>query len=246
MAAYIPSSLGDTLMAFLVTRPGRAFTFPAPAMPRIGGVPVDIEETADAYRVDLDLPDVDAADVRIDLRDNEIRVAGSYRARVRSGTMHHHARQEGDFEYLIALPGDIDDERVEANLDSGVLTVVAPKARGEQTRRITVQAQGQLSQQRAQQQPGQADQQGRTGQSGQAPQSGQAGGQAGGQGQPGGRSGQQQAQGRPGTPQTPAADTPAAQAKQMREGLSRPGPASQQAGSTGTGSTGQVGRSGMS
>lgn len=127
-------------MAFLVTRPGRAFTFPAAAMPRIGGVPVDIEETADAYQVDLDLPDVDAGDVRIDLRDNEIRVAGNYRARVRTGTMHHHARQEGEFEYLIALPGDIDDDRVEANLDSGVLSIIAPKARGEQTRRITVQA----------------------------------------------------------------------------------------------------------
>lgn len=237
MAAYIPSSLGDTLMAFLVTRPGRAFTFPSAAMPRIGGVPVDIEETADAYRVDLDLPDVDAADVRIDLRDNEIRVAGNYRARVRSGTMHHHARQEGEFEYLIGLPGDIDDDRVEANLDSGVLTIVAPKSRGEQARRITVKAaQGQLSQQRAQA--------GLPGTQGQ-PAQGQQGQPA--QGQPGGRQQQEQEQGRPDAAQQPRpADTPAAQAKQMREGQSRPGPASQQAGSTGTGSTGQVGRSGMS
>ncbi|GAB3823569.1 Hsp20 family protein [Dactylosporangium cerinum] len=223
-------------MAFLVTRPSRAFTFPAAAMPRIGGVPVDIEETADAYRVDLDLPDVDAADVRIDLRDNEIRVAGSYRARVRGGMMHHHARQEGEFEYLIALPGNIDDDRVEANLDSGVLTVIAPKARGEQTRRITVQA--------AQPQLGQQSTQG-AGQP--APQGQQAGGrpgqqQAQGQPQPGAKPG---TQGRP-QQETRPADTPAAQAKQMREGQSRPGPASQQAGSTGTGSTGQVGRSGMS
>ncbi|MEV4138526.1 Hsp20/alpha crystallin family protein [Dactylosporangium sp. NPDC049742] len=188
-------------MAFLVTRPGRAFPFPSAAMPRIGGVPVDIEETTDTYRVDLDLPDVDAADVRIDLRDNEIRVAGSYRARTRTGTMHHHARQEGEFEYLVALPGDIDGDRVEANLDSGVLTIVAPKARGEQRRRITVQSSA-------------------------------------------ARPGLEQARaGRP--PQTDPADTPAAQAKQMREGQSRPRPASQQAGSTGTGSTGQVGRSGM-
>ncbi|MEV4512183.1 Hsp20/alpha crystallin family protein [Dactylosporangium sp. NPDC049525] len=229
-------------MAFLVTRPGRAFTFPAAAMPRIGGVPVDIEETTDAYQVDLDLPDVDAADVRIDLRDNEIRVAGNYRARVRAGTMHHHARQEGEFEYLIALPGDIDDDRVEANLDSGVLTIIAPKARGEQTRRITVQAtQGQLGQQAAQGQPGEKGQLGSKGQpGGQAQQ-----GKPGQPGQSGGRGEQQQSQGRP-QPEVRPDDTPAAQAKQMREGQSRPGPASQQAGGTGTGSTGQVGRSGMS
>lgn len=214
MAAYIPSPLGDTPMAFLVTRPGRAFTFPAAAMPRIGGVPVDIEETADDYRVDLDLPDVDADDVRIDLRDNEIRVAGNYRARVRTGTMHHHARQEGEFEYLIALPGDVDDDRVEANLDSGVLSIVAPKARGEQTRRITVQA--------AQGRPGAQQVTGRLEQQQERTESGPA-------------------------------DTPAAQAKQMRERQSQPGATAQPSGtaggtgSSGTGSsgTGQVGRSGM-
>ncbi|MDG6104345.1 Hsp20/alpha crystallin family protein [Dactylosporangium aurantiacum] len=206
-------------MAFLVTRPGRAFTFPAAAMPRIGGVPVDIEETADAYRVDLDLPDVDPADVRIDLRDNEIRVAGNYRARVRTGTMHHRARQEGEFEYLIALPGDIDDDQVEANLDSGVLSIIAPKSRGEQTRRITVQS---------------------------------APARPGLQQAAGGRLEQQQAR----TESGPA-DTPAAQAKQMRERQSQPGTTAQPSGgsgSTGTtgtggsagiGSTGQVGRSGM-
>ena len=210
-------------MAFLVTRPGRAFTFPAPMMPRMGGVPVDIEETTDSYRVDLDLPDVDAADVRIDLRDNEIRVAGSYRDRARTGTMHHHARQEGAFEFLIALPGDIDGDRVEANLDSGVLTIMAPKARGEQPRRITVQSSSRPSlEQRA------------TG----------TGSGSGTEPQSAGRTEQQQVRaGRP--PETDPADTPAAQAKQMREGQSRPRPASQQAGSAGTGSTGQVGRSGM-
>ncbi|MET7420734.1 Hsp20/alpha crystallin family protein [Dactylosporangium sp. NPDC005555] len=203
-------------MAFLVTRP-RAFTFPAAALPRIGGVPVDIEETADAYRVDLDLPGVDAADVRIDLRDNEIRVAGSYRARSRTGTLHHHARQEGEFEFLVALPGDIDEDRVEADLDSGVLSITAPKARGEQSRRITVKGASQSGKRSLEQQS-----------AGAGPQSA-------------GRL-EQQSRNRPEDP----AETPAAQAKQMREGQSRPGPASQQAGGTGTGSTGQVGRSGMS
>lgn len=191
-------------MTFLVTRPGRAFAFPAAGLSRAGGVAVDIEETAEAFRVDLDLPDVAAEAVRIELRDNEIRVSGSYRDRVRTGTMHHRARPEGEFEFLIALPGEVDPDRVEANLDSGVLTVVAPKARGEQARRITVHGK-----------PRQQDR----------PQAAQAARPVGAQ--------QQE---RP-------ADTPAAQAKQMREGQSRPGPASQQVGTTGTGSTGQVGRS---
>jgi hypothetical protein len=58
--------------------------------------------------------------------------------------------------------------------------------------------------------------------------------------------------GEPVKPADAPAATPAAQAKRMKEGQSRPGPAGQQAGYTGqqagyagTGSTGQVGRSSM-
>ena len=246
MAAYIPSSLGDTPMAFLVTRPGRAFTFPAAAMPRIGGVPVDIEETADAYRVDLDLPDVDAADVRIDLRDNEIRVAGNYRARVRS---RHDAPPR-------AAGGRVRVPHRAAGRHRRRPGRGEPRQRRADHRR----AEGARGAAPAHHRPGgagsaePADEAGPVGPAGllgpvrpaeassraSSRQRRPAGSRAAGR-----RPAEQQAQGRS-QPETGPADTPAAQAKQMREGQSRPGPASQQAGSTGTGSTGQVGRSGMS
>ncbi|WP_235609310.1 Hsp20/alpha crystallin family protein, partial [Frankia casuarinae] len=39
-------------------------------------IPVDIEETDDAYIVELELPGVRGRDVSIDLQDNELRVTG--------------------------------------------------------------------------------------------------------------------------------------------------------------------------
>jgi len=127
-------------MTMLVTRPRRSLAmYPALGLPVTSGAPVDIEETSEAFRIELDLPGVDPGDVEIELRDNELRVYGSFRERERTGTLRHHARRAGEFEYLLSLPGDIDADGVEADLDDGVLTIVAPKLREQQARRIAVQ-----------------------------------------------------------------------------------------------------------
>ncbi|MEU7872271.1 Hsp20/alpha crystallin family protein [Dactylosporangium sp. NPDC049140] len=187
-------------MTLLVTRPRRSLAmYPALGLPVTSGAPVDIEETSAAFRIELDLPGVAPGDVEIELRDSELRVYGSFKERERTGTLRHHARRTGEFEYLLSLPGDVDADAVEADLDGGVLTIVAPKLREQHARRIAIQ---------------------------------------------GGRD--------TGPAMRPdAPDTPAAHAKQMKEGQARPGTGGQPAGiagktSTGTGgvgSTGQVGRS---
>ncbi|MFG2039320.1 Hsp20/alpha crystallin family protein [Dactylosporangium sp. NPDC048998] len=190
-------------MTLLVTRPRRSLAmYPALGMPVTSGAPVDVEETGDAFRVELDLPGVAPDDMEIELRDNEIRVFGTFGERHREGTLRHHARRTGEFEYIVALPGDVDPEGVQADLDAGVLTIVAPKAHVQQARRIEVHRKQQIVD------------------SSVVPQE-------------------------PSTQHLKSPDNPAAHAKQMKERQKRPGPASQHAGLSGTGSTGQVGRSSM-
>jgi HSP20 family protein len=101
-------------------------------------VPIDIEETEDAYVVDLDLPNVGEDNVQIELRGNELRIFGEFRYRQRHGILRRQSRRVGEFEYLIALPGDLDPDRVEASLEHGVLQVWAPKADAGSPRRIEV------------------------------------------------------------------------------------------------------------
>lgn len=98
----------------------------------------DIEETDDAYLVEIDLPGVRAEDIDVELRDNELRVSGEIKERERTGVLRRRERRVGQFEHVVGLPGDVDPERVEANLSSGVLAVRIGKARRSQPRRIEI------------------------------------------------------------------------------------------------------------
>ncbi|GAA2396572.1 Hsp20/alpha crystallin family protein [Dactylosporangium salmoneum] len=189
-------------MTLLVTHPRRSL-----GMPVTVGAPVDVEETGDAFRIELDLPGVAAHDVQIELRESEIRVFGTFGERRREGMLRHHARRTGEFEYLIALPGGVVAETVTADLDGGVLTIVAPKARGQQARRIELKPSGTKKSHARKPEATVTD--------ATIPDDG--------------------------NPGVVMPDNPAAAAKQMKEGQSRPGAA----GPSGTGSTGQVGRSSM-
>jgi HSP20 family protein len=107
------------------------------------GLPVlaDIEETEDAYIVDLDLPGVQPGDVDIELEGTALRVTGEYKERERTGVLRRTERPIGRFEHLITLPDGIDPDKVEARLADGVLSIKVLKAPTNRPRRIEVKPQ---------------------------------------------------------------------------------------------------------
>jgi HSP20 family protein len=98
----------------------------------------DLEETDDAYVLELEAPGVDRKDVNIELRDNEVRVTGEIKQKERTGVLRRQTRRVGQFEYVVTLPGDIDPDKVEAALHDGVLTARLAKAASSQPRQIEV------------------------------------------------------------------------------------------------------------
>jgi HSP20 family protein len=98
----------------------------------------DIEETDDAFVVDIDLPGVRADDVRLELRDNNLHITGEHREKERVGVLRRQTRRVGDFEYVVSLPGEVDQDKVEATLHEGVLTVQLGKAATARPRRIEI------------------------------------------------------------------------------------------------------------
>jgi HSP20 family protein len=100
--------------------------------------PIDVEETDNAYVVEIDLPNVNPEDVTIEMRGEELRVTGRFQERERTGVVRRQSRPTGDFEYLVDLPSDIDPNRVDATYDSGVLTLTVGKAQDNQPRRIEI------------------------------------------------------------------------------------------------------------
>jgi HSP20 family protein len=104
--------------------------------------PVDIEETDDAYVVDIDLPGVRPEDVNIEMRGEELRISGQVQQRDRTGVVRRQNRPTGEFEYLVDLPSDIDPNKVEAMYRNGVLTVMVGKGQNAQPRRIEIRTDG--------------------------------------------------------------------------------------------------------
>jgi HSP20 family protein len=98
----------------------------------------DIEETDDAFIVDVDLPGVRPEDVNLELRNNELRVSGEIREKERVGILRRQTRPIGEFDYVVALPGDIDPDKVDASLSDGVLSIRLGKSAASQARRINI------------------------------------------------------------------------------------------------------------
>ena len=98
----------------------------------------DLEETDDAYLVEIELPGVKRDDVDIDIAGRRVSVRGERKEKERVRTLRRHERTIGRFAYELTLPGDVDEAGVEARLDEGVLSLRLPKPEHERPRRIPI------------------------------------------------------------------------------------------------------------
>ena len=105
-----------------------------------GFIPLaDVEETDDAYHVEIELPGVKKDDVTIEVTGRRLTVSGERKEKERVGILRRRTRSVGRFYYEVVLPGEVDEDGIHPNLDEGVLTVAVPKAASERPRRIKIQ-----------------------------------------------------------------------------------------------------------
>lgn len=98
----------------------------------------DLEETDDAYLVEIELPGVKRDDISVEVTGRRLTVSGERKERERVGILRRRTRTVGRFHYEVVLPGDVEEEGVSASMDEGVLTLRVPKAASERPRRIPV------------------------------------------------------------------------------------------------------------
>ena len=98
----------------------------------------DVEETDDAYSVELDLPGVAREDIDIQLDDRQLTVSGDIKEKERKGILHRRTRRVGRFHYTVTLPGEVNADDVTAQLHDGVLTVRIAKSERSKPRRIAI------------------------------------------------------------------------------------------------------------
>src|SRR6267143_4766791 len=102
--------------------------------------PVDVFEDADAITLKVELPEVDAKDVDIQVEANQLTVRGERKlekADQRDG-YHRIERTYGAFSRSFTLPNTVDAEHISAESKDGVLRVFLPKKPETKPRQIKV------------------------------------------------------------------------------------------------------------
>lgn len=108
-----------------------------------GFVPsASLAETEDEYEVMLELPGVKREDVHVELRHGDLWISGEKKEEkeTKGKTFHRVEHCYGEFRRVIPLPGAVDEDRIEARYQDGVLTIVLPKTEEAQPRHIEIKA----------------------------------------------------------------------------------------------------------
>jgi HSP20 family protein len=102
--------------------------------------PLDVMENSEAFTIRVDLPGVKPEDVRIEMHDGKLSIAGS-----RSGVSeedrpgyHRIERNSGAFHRAVTLPSEVDVDKIDASYEHGVLVVVLPKVAKQQPKKIQI------------------------------------------------------------------------------------------------------------
>jgi len=101
--------------------------------------PTDIYETDDGLTLVLDLPGVEKKDIDVELEDDVLRIEGRIDFSKYGGLEPLYTEYNvGHFARAFALSDKIDRDRIEAELDEGVLTLTLRKSLAAQPRRIPI------------------------------------------------------------------------------------------------------------
>ena len=102
--------------------------------------PVDIYEDEQSVIIKAEIPDVDQKDIDIRIENNTLSIRGErkHSSEVKKENYHRVERYFGHFQRSFSLPNSIDQEKVQAACDKGILTITLPKSEEKKPKQISV------------------------------------------------------------------------------------------------------------
>ncbi len=105
---------------------------------------VDVAEDEKEIRISAELPGLEAKDVEVSLNGDVLTIRGEKKSETEDSRKYYYRveRSYGAFARSVALPADVDHERISASFKNGVLTITLPKTpqATQQARKIDVKS----------------------------------------------------------------------------------------------------------
>jgi len=111
------------------------------AGPSGGGTypPLNVFSKGDDIVMIAEVPGIDKSELQVQVKGSTLRIAGIKRTRYgEQAGVHRRERLSGTFDRAIALPVEIDADRVKAECRDGILAVYLPRAERDKPRSIAV------------------------------------------------------------------------------------------------------------
>lgn len=103
--------------------------------------PVDIYEDENTVVIKAELPGVDQNDIQVKIEDSTLTLRGERKhdQTVKKENYHRIERYYGSFQRSFSLPRTVDQEKVKATCEKGILTITLPKKEETRPKQITVE-----------------------------------------------------------------------------------------------------------
>ena len=101
---------------------------------------VDLAETGEEFLAKVELPGVDKNDIKITMENNVLTIRGEKQQEKKEKDVNFHRveRYYGSFQRSFELPGNVKNDKIDAEFNDGILTIRMPKAEEAKAKLIDV------------------------------------------------------------------------------------------------------------
>ncbi len=103
--------------------------------------PVDIYEDEQSVIIKAEVPDVDQKDIEVKIENNTLTLKGErkHSSEIKKENYYRVERYFGQFQRTFSLPQSINQEKVQATCEKGILTIILPKRKEVKPKQISVE-----------------------------------------------------------------------------------------------------------
>lgn len=103
--------------------------------------PVDIYEDETSVIIKAEVPDVEQKDIEVKIENNTLTLRGErkHSSEIRKENYYRVERSFGPFQRSFSLPQSIDQEKVAASCERGILTIILPKHKETNPKQISIE-----------------------------------------------------------------------------------------------------------